>query len=155
MESHDDFYKKALTSFKTADHLVYVTFNVVRDHKIILTALENLSNSLTNGMNAILEYERLYKRIMPLADNFESRFDVFKKVFEKYGFSNEEMSLIVDLKKFLEERKDAPLEFTRSNKVVICYDNYKMRSVSLDDAKKYLSTTKTFLFKVNKVLKNV
>ena len=154
MELHENYYKKAVSSFKTADHLTYVTFPVVNDYKIILTALENVNNALINGMNAVLEYERLYKRVMPLADNFNSRFEVFKRMFEKYGFNNDEAMLMMELKKFLEERKNASLEFTRSNRVVICYGNYKTKSVSLDDVKKYLSITKSFIFKVNKVLKN-
>jgi len=155
MEPHTTHLKKALAFFKTADHLIYVTLPVVNDNKLIVTSLENINLALQNGMNAVLEYERLYKRIMPLADNFNSRYEVFRKaVIGKYGFINEEALLILELKKFIEERKEAPMEFMRSNKYVICSDNYKMKTVSISEIKKYLSSTKNFLFKVSKVLKN-
>lgn len=154
METHNEHYNKAVSSFKMADHLFNTTFSTVNDYKLLIAVLDHLSHSLIHGMNAVLEFERMYKRIMPLTSNFESRFDVFKKIFEKYEFTDEEVNLIADLKMFLEERKDAPIEFTRTNKIIICSDNYKMKSVSLDDVKKYLSIADSFIMKVDKGLKN-
>ena len=154
METHNESYSKAVSSFKMADHLFNTTFSVVEDYKIIIAVLEHLNHTLVHGMNSVLEYERLNKRIMPLTSNFESRYDVFKKIFERYNFTQQEVDLIADLKGFLEERKEAPIEFTRPNKLIICSDNYKMKSVSLDDVKKYLSIADSFISKVDKGLKN-
>ena len=154
MELYQLYLKKASSFFKTADHLVYVTLPVVNDNKLIVTVLDNISMALSHGMDAILEYERLYKRILPLADNFESRFEVFKsRIIGKYGFINDEALIITELRKFIEERKEAPMEFTRQNKYVICSDNYRMKIISLDEIKKYLSMTKNFLLKINRIVK--
>lgn len=153
MELYETYLKKAISFFKTADHLVYVTMPVVRDNKLFMTVLDNMHMALVSGMNAVLEYERLYKRIMPLADNFESRFEVFKRMMGRYGFINEEAVTIWELKRFIEERKEAPVEFTRSGKFVICSDNYRMKTISIEEIKKYLSITKNFLLKINRVVK--
>jgi hypothetical protein len=154
MENHQLHQEKALNFFKTADHLAYVTLPVVEDVKLMVTVLDNIHRSLVHGMNAVLEYERLYKRIMPLAENFDSRFDVFSsKIVGKYGFISDEMELIREIRKVLEDRKDASMEFTRSGKFVICNENYRMKTLSIEEIKKYLSRTKNFLLKVNRILK--
>ena len=90
---------------------------------------------------------------MPLADNFESRFEVFKRMIGKHGFINDEAIIIRELKRFIEDRKEAPVEFTRSDKFVICSDNYRMKTISIEEIKKYLSITKSFLLKINRIVK--
>ncbi len=153
MELYEVHLKKAISFFKTADHLVYVTMPVVNDNKLFITVLDNIHMALEGGMNAVLEYERLYKRIMPLADNFESRFEVFKRMIGKHGFINDEAIIIRELKRFIEDRKEAPVEITRSDKFVICSDNYRMKTISIEEIKKYLSITKSFLLKINRIVK--
>lgn len=154
MESYQDHYKKAVDYFKSADHLIYVTMPLVKDVKLITTILDNINFALLHCMDAMLEYERYYRRVLPLANNFELRLDVFKKrLVGRYGFMNEDAELIAEIKSLVDEKKGASMEFTKSGKYVICSENYNMRTVSVDEIKKYLSTTKNFLMKANKVMK--
>ena len=154
MEIYQIHHKKALSFLKTADHLTYVTLPVVADNKLIISILDNLYRSLVHGMNTVLEHERMYKRVMPLAENFNSRFDVFRKaIIGRHGFINEEALLILELRKIVEARKESSVEFTRPGKFIICSENYKVESISIDEIKKYLSRTKNFMLKVNQFLK--
>ena len=155
MELYQIHYKKAADFFRAADHLIYVTMPVVQDVKIIVTVLGNINLALLHGMDAVLEYERYYKRVLPLATSFDMRFDVFKKrVVGRNGFSNQEAELIAEIKTLVDKRKGASMEFTRSGKFIICSEDYNMKTLSLEEIKKYLSTTKTFLVKVNGMIKN-
>lgn len=153
MEKHEELIKKAIKKLRTADHLLYVTMPVVNDNKLLLTILENLNLSVIDGMNSILEYERLYKRIGPLNESFGPRFNVFKQISKRLNFSSEELTLIMSLKTLLEERKESPLEFSRKDKVVICSDSYKMKTVSLNEIKDFIVKVKSFLRKVEVTLK--
>ena len=153
MEIHQELVKKALNHFKTADHLVYVTMPVVKDNKLMLTVLENLYLAMFNGMDSLLEYERFYKRVGPLAMGFEPRFNVFVKIMDRFNINQEEIDLIRSLKKLLEERKEAPVEFSRQDKFVICSDRYKMKTVNLLEIKEYIAKTKGFLGKVEQIIK--
>ena len=153
METYHDHYKKAVDYLKAADHLVYVTMPLVKDVKIIKTALDNINLALLHCMDAMLEYERYYRRVLPLANNFDLRFDVFRKrLIGRYGFMKYDAELIAEIKALVDERKVASMEFTKSGKYVMCSDTYNMRTISVDEIKKYLSTTKNFLMKADKVI---
>lgn len=151
MEKYQEIAKAAFTNFKTADHLTYITMPLVKDNKLLLTILSNLNNALINGMNSILECERFYKRISPLPNNFEIRFDAFKKIArEKYNITEEELNLIRSLKSLIDKHKEAPIEFSRKDKFFIFSETYRFRTLSIEDIKKYLVITKGFLRKITK-----
>ena len=57
--------------FKTADHLTYVTYPLLKDNKLIITIIENLSEATTKAMDAVLYYEKYYKRIMHFPSDFK------------------------------------------------------------------------------------
>lgn len=153
MEPYQDHYRKAVDYFKSADHLIYVTLPVIKDVKLITTVLDNINLALLHGMDAMLEYERYYRRVLPLANNFDLRHDVFKKrLVGRYGFLKEDSELIAEIKALVDEKKGASMEFTKSGKFVICSENYRIKTISVEEIKKYLSTTKNFLIKVNKVM---
>ncbi|MBI2508400.1 hypothetical protein HYV89_05625 [Candidatus Woesearchaeota archaeon] len=154
MEIYQTHYSKAASFFKSADHLLYVTMPVVKDVKLVATVLDNIYFSLAHGMDSILEFERYYKRLMPIANNFDLRLEVFsEKVAANYGFTKEETDFINEIKKLRDDRKNASMEFTRSGKLIICSESYRMKTISIEEIKKYLSTTKNFLLKVDKIIK--
>ena len=47
------------------------------------------------------------------------------------------------------------IEFIRRDKLVICSGNYKMKNLTMDLIKNYLSKSKLFIEKINNILKNV
>lgn len=147
--------KKANKLLNTADHLTYMTYPLVKETKLMLTIIEHLYNSLVAGMDAVLSYDRLYKRISPLSSDFFSRLEVFKmKSARRYNIDREYVLLIQDLRRIVEYRKKSPMEFIRGNKLVICDDNYKMKTLTYDKVKEYLATSKKFILKVNNIFKD-
>lgn len=141
---------------KTADHLAYVTYPLVKDNKLIITILENLSLALINAMDALLYYDRLYKRIPPFSTNFNAKLDLFKrKCVSRYEMDNSYIKLIEELKQLIEERKKSSMEFIRKDKYVLFNRNLRTKTITLDAAKKYLNESKPFFNKVNTILKDV
>lgn len=154
----EDFKKrvsKAKKLYETADHLAYVTYPLIKETKLIITILENLYASLIMSMDAFLYYDRLYKRINPVAENFHSRFETFKtKTAPRYGIDDSKLLLILDLRDIIKKRRESPMEFTRRDKYVIASRDYKLKMVSIGKAKEYLSDSKIFIEKLNRIAQN-
>ena len=153
MEAYQLLARKAFNNFKAADHLTYITLPLLKDTRLILTVLENLNLSLINGMNSILEYERLYRRISALPENLDLRLDIFKVVGKRHNVTEEELNLIRSIKNILERHKNSPVEFSRPGKFVICADDFKIKTVSVEEIKQYLILAKGFLRKVDGIIR--
>lgn len=141
--------QRALT---VADHMAYVTYPLVKDIKLLVAVLNNLDHALTEGMNAALYYDRLYKRIPPLPEHFHLRMDLFKrKTAPRYGIGREFILLLEDVRAIIEHRNQSPIEFTRKDKLVICSSTYRMKVITYDAIKDYLRQSKLFMDKIMKV----
>ena len=146
MEKFQEARARAKKSLKVADHMLTITYPLVQDPKLLLAVLENIFIALTNSMAAILYYERLFKRIPPFHDTFESKFNVFSAdVSKKYKFDPSYIRLIMDVKNLILEHKKSPVEFSRDNKFVICSDKYDIKTISEDQLKEYVKKTKLFI----------
>lgn len=151
-----DLLKEANLSLKRADHMLYMTYPLVKDNKLIISILEHLHVSVGKAMDAILYHERMYKRVELFSDNFEVKFDIFKEKCSKlYNIDRRYLLLIEDLKKISDERKKSKMEFVKEEKYVICISNYATRVLTIDKLKEYLNTSRDFIRKVNLILKNV
>ena len=152
--NHAESLKTAIVTLKRADHLTYMTLPLVKDNRLIWVILENLYFSVLNGMNAVLEYEKMYKPLMPLPENFEGRFGLFRdKLINKYNITIQEVELIRKLRDIVETHKSSPITFSRPDKFVICNENYRTKTISVQDIKQYIVVARGFLGKINNTLK--
>ena len=104
-------------------------------------------------MNSILEYERLYRRVSALPESLELRLNIFEAISKRYDVTGEELNLIRSIKNILERHKNSPVEFSRPGKFVICADDFKMKTVSVQEIKQYLILAKGFLRKVDGIIR--
>lgn len=155
MEKLRKLIQEANNSYNTADHLAYVTYPLVNDINLIIKITENIYISLIALVEAILYYDREYKRIPPLPEDFSSRLEIFKtRCLERYSFDRDLILLIKDIKIILEHRKKSPIEFIRKDKLIICNSDYKIRTITIENIKSYLSRSKIFIEKLNKIFQN-
>jgi hypothetical protein len=156
MEKFEENIILANKAFKTADHLTYVTFPLVKDIKLIITIIENLYLSAINCMDALLEYDRLYKRIGPYSDNFEARFEVFKnKSSIRYDVPRDCVNSIGELRNLISSHNKSPMEFVRKDQFVICSSNYQMKTINIDKIKDYLVKLKSMINLINNIKKEM
>ncbi|MDD5651460.1 MAG: hypothetical protein PHF86_13780 [Candidatus Nanoarchaeia archaeon] len=154
MEKHDELLLSAKKSLNAADHLTYMTYPLVKDVKIVLTITQNLHSCVMDGMEAVLQFDRYYKRINPLTDNFENKFSVFKeKCASRYNFNIDDLELIQEIKTILNCHKESNMEFIRSNKVIMCSPTFKMKTFDIPSIKLYLARTKKFIAKVDMAIR--
>ena len=138
---------------KTADHLAYVTYPLLNDEKILLIVADNLYNSLLKAMDSLLTYERYYKRISNIPENFENKFDIFRsEILKRYGFNPELILIIRDMKEIIDSRKKSSFEFIKRNNLVVLSNEFRVKTLNLKKVKDYITITKVFIDKINKVM---
>lgn len=155
MDKLKQLITEANAELKKADHLAYVTYPMIRESKLLYAIAEVLYNSLHKGVEAVLEYERLYKRIPLVAGTFETEIELFKDVSARYGFSRNVVLLLLDLKRLIKAKKESPVEFVRKDKFVICDDDYTMSVLDINKIKAYVMDSKEFMEKLNHVMRSV
>ena len=152
MEKFQEARAKAQKSIKIADHILSVTYPLVKDPKLILAIIENIFLAYTNAMSAILYYDRLFKKIPPFNEAFESKFNTFKaRCVEKYNLDKTYLIDMQDIKNTISEHKKSPIEFARKDKFVICSENYKMRAIGLNELSTYINKAKVFIQEVDNI----
>ena len=78
MEKVGGLVKDSRRYFDIADHMLYTTYPLVGDTKILITVAENLYKCLINGMDAVIRHNYLYKRIGRNPVDFEGKIEMFK-----------------------------------------------------------------------------
>ncbi|MBU1199463.1 MAG: hypothetical protein KKF46_05520 [Nanoarchaeota archaeon] len=153
MEQFQVLRDKAIQKIKVADHMLFMTYPLVQDPKLLLAIIENISASLDYSISALLQHERLFKRIPPYHDTFPSRFDIFQnKMLTRYGLNSNSVKLVKDVRMILSEHKRSPVEFARKDKFVICSPTYSLKTVDTNLVKKYIFETKVFVNNINKIV---
>lgn len=149
MEKYEESFNKAVKELRVADHILYVTYHIVKDKRLLLKALDQEYDSLMSLINAILQYDYLWKRIQLYHDP-SLNFDTFiNKCSKRYAITSQEISEIKDFLLVVELHKKSPMEFMRREKVVIMADNFKTASVDYEKLKKYLEMIKRIIKKAS------
>jgi hypothetical protein len=152
MEKFQESVEKAKKRISVADHLLYVTYPLVKDPKLLLAVIENIFLAYTNSIASLLYFERLLKRIPPFQENFDSKFMIFKETCVlKYNIDKSYIVDIQDLKNIIIAHRKSPVEFARKDRFVICSDNYKLKTISVDELKKQIDKAKLFIQEINNI----
>lgn len=153
MEQFQQARAKAKKSIEIADHMLSVTYPVVKDPKLLLAIMENIFLAYTNAMSAILYHDRLFKQIPPFNDTFESKFNMFKtRCIGKHKLDKVHLMDLQEIKNIIQEHKASPVEFAKKDKFVICSDNYKMKTIELNDLNAYINKAKVFIGQMDTIV---
>ncbi len=156
MEAYQRLRSEAKKKIELADHMLFVTFPLVKDSKLLLAVMENVFLAHTHTMGYLLYYERMMKRVGPFFDTFESKYRLFsEKSVPSYGIDEDYLKLVRDVKEILTAHKRSPMEFSRKDQFVICSDDYELRVLKSDEIKEILSKTKGFFNKVDSLVKEL
>ena len=153
MEKFQELRDAASKKLQLADHILSMTYPIVKDPKLLLSVIENLFLAFTYGMGSVLHYERVFKRIPPFPDNFTSKFELFKdKCSRRYNIDSEHLKIIQDIKEIIVAHRKSPMEFSRNESLVICNGNYRMKTISSNMMKTYVEKAKLFIKNVSTIV---
>lgn len=138
-----DFYKKAQNHFKTADHMAYVTFSLLKEQRLMIKIIHELYNTSINLVKAYLFYEYSLKSIR-LFRNSKMNIKTFKqKIAPKY-FSEGDIENILKIFEIEQKHKKAPVEFVRKDKFVILLGD-KYETLTIEKIRSYIYSVKVAL----------
>lgn len=139
---------------KAVDHLVYVTFPLVKDKKMLIKMLVELKNAVALCINSILQRDYVYRKIRLYKDAKENFKTFEEKCSLRYGISQNEVNQISKLFEIAEKHKKSPLEFMRNGKVVIMSENFNTETITHEKLKEYVILARNILKRIEETLKN-
>lgn len=152
-ENFIESLEQAERALRTADHMAYVTFPLIKEKRLLFKILEGLYAALLNTINAILQYEYAYKRINLYRDSSDNFATFSEKCAVRFGISQEQIKTIKNLFLLIEKHKNSPFEFIKQDKIVIMSDNLHTDTLSIDKIKEFLLITKDILRKANGIIR--
>ncbi|MBU1129042.1 MAG: hypothetical protein KJ949_00220 [Nanoarchaeota archaeon] len=154
MEKFIEYLEESGKRIATADHLLYVTFPLINEKRLLLKILEEINFGIANCLNSILQYEYLFKKIR-LSSDPKQNLEIFKqKCAPRFSITPREVKSILELFEIMKAHKKSPFEFVRDEKIVILSENMSQKIINLEKTKEFLASAKSVLEKTKKVLKS-
>ena len=152
MEKYQENLKEAARNLQIADHMTYVTFPLVNEQRLLLKIFDEICKSIINCINAMLNYEYLYKRVHLYADNGEN-IRTFAKCAKSYSLSNEQIKKILQILELNKKHKQSAMEFVKRDRIIILSESLGTQILDIRRIKEYLILAKEFLMNVNNKIK--
>ena len=146
---------EAEKSWQNADHLIYVTYGVVKDDKLILRALENLIDSVIKAVSVVLKFEYFFKKIELSKDTRRNLETFFNKLGRKYGLNKEDEKVIRELIFVGKKHKESSVEFSGKGRVVILDENSVKYEIDSIKIKNFLKISKKLLENANRNFREI
>lgn len=131
--------------YRSAEHLVSVTFPVVKDPKLLLRGLENLHKSLVLTIGNILKFEHIYKRVNLGKDKARNLHLFFSYCAGRYGMSELDKEILKEIMFLGRKHRESGMEFSRFGKLVILDDDMKEHVVRGERMKVFLEVVKRLM----------
>lgn len=152
MQKITENLETAANLIKTSDHLIYLTFPLLQDKRILLKATSRIKESINICINSILKYEYLKKNIRLYKDP-KKNFKIFKdSCSKKYQIIDQEIKEIIELFEITSHQEKSVVEFMKNEKVIILSEHMEKKEISLEKAKSFLHLAKSFLKKTQENL---
>ena len=150
MENYLQFLENAKKYAFTAEHLLTETYPVVKDPRMLLSVLQNAFSAYKSCMMFMLYRDVAMKKIPPFENDFQAMFALFKARAERrYSISGDYIRIIEEISAILKEHKASPMEFSRHEMYIICSDNYKMKTITTQQLREYISKAKLFIDEID------
>ena len=148
MEKFQQDIKEALRNLQIADHMTYVTLPLVNEQRLLLKIFDEIYKSIKNCINALLNYEYLYKRVHLYADNGEN-IKTFAKVAKNYDIGHEQIKKILEILELNKKHTQSAMEFVKKDRIIILSDKLGTQILDIQRIKQYLIVAKELLMRVN------
>jgi hypothetical protein len=144
-QKYIDALIEAEKEIKVCDYMIYVTYPVVKDSKLLLRAMDSLSKAVVRLISVILKFEYVHNHLKLGDDKKENLELFFSKCASKYCLDESGKELLREILKLKDKQKDSVYEFSRNGKAVIYDEEMNISSVSLSKVKIYLTCAKGLL----------
>lgn len=145
--------EEAIKNIKVADHILNMTYPLVKDPKLLKLVLNNIYKALYNTIAMLLYYERYYKKIPAFSENYDAMVEVCKDVFKRYNVSKGYIGFLHQIKEMLDIQKNSEIEFVRKEKIFFSSNNYDLKKLTIEEIKDYNEKAKLFINDIMRLIK--
>lgn len=144
---------QAVRHLQIADHMIYATYPIIDNKKFLLKIIEKISSSITNSIDAIIEFEHATNNKKPTqsssSKNEEPAILVLEKYSKDYNLNKNDIKKIKEILEINKQHKESAMEFVKNNKLVILSNSLGIKIIDIKLVKSYLLVAKELLLKVN------
>ncbi len=143
MEKFQENLENAKQYFKTAEHMTYVSMQILKDTRLLIKILEQMHKSLMFMIKSLLQFE--HNKGLYLYKNSELNFNIFKqKIAPKY-LRQQDIENILEISNLKQAHSLSLSEFVKNDKFVLFLgDNYEV--LTLEKIKSLLISLKKLIF---------
>ncbi len=153
MENYHELINKAQKEIDSSDHLLFVTYNIVKDSKFVFSVTNQLIDAVKYALEALLEFERKSKLIEPYPKQFNFMVETFKKkVAERREFEEKTLTFLNKLVTMEQTIDSSSLNFRRGDTYVLADEDFGTQSIELQTIKSYFSSAQEFVTKVGDII---
>ncbi|MFH0869281.1 MAG: hypothetical protein V1839_03575 [archaeon] len=151
---HRELLAKAKKEIEIADHLIYVTYQMVSEVKILMAISEHIINAAHAALESLLEFERYYKRLDAYHQSFALEISIYrtKDIEKRHGFDPKFYRLLQKLMEIQKFDKTSIMRFKRGDRYILSTVDYQMSVLDLDNMKRYKYLTKKFIDSVDLII---
>ena len=155
-ERYQELLASAKKETELADHLIYVTYPIIKEVKFLLAITEHVITAARSAVEALLAFEQHYKRIEPFSTNFAVMAQTYKEKVESfYSLDPKFHRLLLKLQEIQHMNMQAPVKFKRGEKYILANHEYKLTTLDFESVKKYSNLAKGFVKHVEAILAKV
>lgn len=153
IEKHAILLQQARKEIELADHLLYVTYPMIKDMKFLISISGHVSKAAFAAMEALLDFEHKYKRIEVFSRNHSMMISTYKqKVEQFYGFDPKFYSLLKKLNEIRKLGANVNVAFRRGERYVLANTDFKLTTIDYESIKRYNNIAKRFIEKVELIM---
>jgi len=121
---------KAREHFKSANNLSYVTFILIKENRLLVKILKELSAATNHLINAFLLYENSMNRVRITRNPVLNLTNFKDKIAPKY-LKPEDVSSLITILELSKKHDESAIEFVRKDKFIIMIDdNYEVLTIA-------------------------
>lgn len=129
--------------FRTADHMAYVTFTLLKENRLMIKIMSELAESVRSLIKAFLYYEYSFKRVVLYKDPQRNLKNFVDKIAKRYIESQNVLNLVKILE-IAKKHREAPVEFVKKDTfVMLLGDRYE--TLTMDGVKEHLACVRKSL----------
>ncbi|RZD31614.1 MAG: hypothetical protein CXT77_01850 [uncultured DHVE6 group euryarchaeote] len=153
MGNYHELINKAQKEINSSDHLLFVTYNIVKDSKFVFSVTNQLIDAVKYALEALLEFERKSKLIEPYPKQFNFMVETFKKkVSERREFDERTLIFLTKLVVMEQTINTSSLHFRRGDTYVLADEEFGTQAIELQTIKSYFSSAQEFVTKVGDII---
>lgn len=153
--SFKEYLKESARHLQIADHMTYITFPLVNEKKLIIKIFEEIYKSIKNSILSAIHYEFENKNIILSNNEVENINNFIENLAKYYDINEKEISKIKEIIDLEKKHEESSMEFVRKEKIILMSESLNIRTLTIDDIKLYLTTSKNLFLKISKKNKSL